>query len=55
MAKFYSDEDREKILKPLSQPQTAMSAMSEATGLRLLDGIYMLIEILMNKNDANSL
>ena len=44
--KVYSESHREKILEAASDPVNKMRGMTEATGMLILDGIYMIIEML---------
>lgn len=46
MEQFYSKESRRKMLDQIAEPHNSFRGITEATGLRILDGIYILIEML---------
>lgn len=50
-------EGREKLMKAASDPMNKMTGISEATGLKILDGIYVLIlllhELIPQSNNIN--
>lgn len=52
MGEFYSADKRKEILKEMSMPENNFKGMSEKTGLKILDGIYILIEML-RKDELN--
>lgn len=49
MGEFYSADKRKEILKEMSMPENNFKGMSEKTGLKILDGIYILIEMLRKR------
>ena len=53
MSEFYSSEKRKEIVERMSMPENEHRAMTEATGLKILDGIYTLIEVLLRKDKPN--
>lgn len=53
MSEFYSSEKRKEIIDRMSMPENERRAMTEATGLKILDGIYTLIEVLLRKDKPN--
>ncbi len=44
---FYEKEDRDKLLRRMNAPENQLRAMSEATGLRIVDALYTLIDLLL--------
>ena len=43
---MYSKEQREELLNLASKSENKMISMTESTGLKILDAIYMMTEVL---------
>lgn len=46
MKEFYASEYRKGILQEIQNPENKFKSLTEETGLRILDGVYILIEML---------
>lgn len=44
---FYKKEIREKIVRKMNDPENQLRSMSESTGLRIVDALYTLIDLLL--------
>ena len=47
-----SEEVKKTIREKINCPENNMRGITEATGLRILDGIYMIVELLRQKMPA---
>lgn len=41
---------KRKIRKQIAQPENQFRGITEATGLRILDGVYLIAELLQQQN-----
>ena len=44
---FYKKEIRDKIERRMNTPENQMRGITESTGLRILDALYTLIDLLL--------
>ena len=48
---FYTDEYRDKILEISRRPENRLRGITEETGLRILDGIYLILKLLLDASE----
>lgn len=47
---FYKKEIREKIVRNMNAPENQLRSMTESTGLRIVDALYTLLDLLLVEN-----